>query len=271
MNEKQIKSIVEAVLSGLPQTSSLLVRGDIPIEASARHVHLSQEAFAALFGAGEPTQKRALSQPGEFLAEQRLSIATPHGMIENIAVLGPLRPVTQVELSFTDCRKLGLSAPLRLSGDLRGAADVTLIGPAGAYQANGSVIVAQNHIHMTPADAKNFQVSDDDFVAVRAQTARPVVFENVAVRVSEKFALTMHIDFDEANACMLGNDAVGTIANTAMQIQNIKAIAIEDKVITEARAKELCKTGNVMLRKGTIVTPSARDVFIQAKIEISEA
>ena len=275
MNEQQVQSIVEAVLSGLPRIAddrgrSSLLALPIPIEASARHVHLSAEAFAALFGPGELTQVRALSQPGEFLSAQRVNIVSPKGMLENIAVLGPLRKATQVELSLTDCRKLGLRAPVRLSGDLTGAADCVLLGPAGVYEAKGSVIVAQNHVHMTPRDAAGFCVRDGDMIAVRAQTARPVTFEQVAVRVSEKFALAMHIDFDEANACGLDDGSVGAVVNAECSMLNAQcnAVASEEKVVTEARAKELCKAGTVTLRRGTIVTPSARDVFRAAKCEV---
>ena len=273
MNEQQIQEIVAQVLAGMPQVAddrgrSSLQNASIPIEASARHVHLSEEAFRALFGPGELTQTRALSQPGEFLAAQRVSVVTPKGMLENIAVLGPLRKAVQVELSLTDCRKLGLNAPLRLSGNLQGAADTALVGPAGVYEARGSVIVAQNHVHMTPGDAKKYSVRDGDMIALRAQTARPVTFEQVAVRVSENFALAMHIDFDEANACMLDNGSVGAVVNAECRNENAEILAIEDKVITEARAKELCKTGQITLRRGTLITPSAKDVFHAANCEV---
>jgi len=280
MNEQQLKSIVESVLAEMQapnQTPKQPIplhggvaegRGGVPIEASARHVHLSAEAFTALFGPGELTQTRALSQPGEFLAGQRVGVITPKGMIENVAVLGPLRPATQVELSLTDCRKLGLKAPVRLSGNLAGAADCVLVGPAGIYEARGSVIVAQNHIHMTPADASAYGLHDGAFVAVCAETARPVIFEQVAVRVSEKFALAMHIDFDEANACALVDGSVGMLNAKCLMLNEAPASVCEDKVITEARAKELSRTGRVTLRRGTIVTPSAKDIFNAAKCEV---
>ncbi|MCL2531525.1 MAG: phosphate propanoyltransferase [Oscillospiraceae bacterium] len=263
MNEQQIKEIVASVLAGLvqDQASQAGVLAGIPIEASARHVHLNAQSFAALFGAGELKQVRALSQPGEFLSEQRVSIATPKGMLENIAVLGPLRKATQVELSLSDCRQLGLDAPLRLSGDLADAAEVTLIGPAGVFQAKNSTIVAKNHVHMNPNDAATFCVKDGDLVSVRAQTARPVVFEQVPVRVRENFTLAMHIDFDEANACMLHTQR-------AVQ-QAAPEHVIAEKVITETRAKQLCERGGqVLLHKGTIITPSARDMFSQYKCEV---
>ncbi|MCL2445876.1 MAG: phosphate propanoyltransferase [Oscillospiraceae bacterium] len=261
MNEQQIKEIVASVLAGAGQGQAGVLTG-IPIEASARHVHLNAQSFAALFGQGELKQVRALSQPGEFLSEQRVSIATPKGMLENIAVLGPLRKATQVELSLTDCRTLGIEAPLRLSGDLTGAAEVTLIGPAGVFQAKQSTIVAKHHVHMSPKDAAKFCVKDGDLVSVRAQTARPVVFEQVVVRVRENFTLAMHIDFDEANACMLHTQR-------AVQHTQPEQAIIADKVITETRAKELCALGAaVCLHKGTIITPSAKDIFSQHKSEV---
>ena len=207
MNENEIRSIVEKVLSQVAESKK-----PIPIEASARHVHLNKEAVELLFGKGAKlTKKRDLSQPGEFLSEQRLKLVTAKGELVNVAVLGPERKAVQVELSMTDCRTLGIKAPVNLSGDLSGAGDVLLVSPNACLDAKGSVIVAQNHIHMTPADAAYYGVSDSQSVKVRANTARPVTFENVVIRVSEKFALAMHIDFDEANACCLGKADTGTI------------------------------------------------------------
>lgn len=207
MNENEIRSIVEKVLSQVGESKK-----PIPIEASARHVHLSKEAVELLFGKGATlTKKRDLSQPGEFLSEQRLKLVTAKGELVNVAVLGPERKAVQVELSMTDCRSLGIKAPINLSGDLSGAGDVLLVSPTACLNAKGSVIVAQNHIHMTPADAAYYGVSDGQSVKVSANTSRPVTFDNVIIRVSEKFALAMHIDFDEANACCLGKADTGTI------------------------------------------------------------
>ena len=207
MNENEVRSIVEKVLCQLQGGKK-----PIPMEASARHVHLTTEAVELLFGKGTRlTKKRDLSQPGEFLSEQRLKLVTAKGELVNVAVLGPERKAVQVELSMTDCRTLGINGPVNLSGDLSGAGDVLLVSPNGCLDAKGSVIVAQNHIHMTPADAAEYGVKDGQSVKVRANTARPVTFENVIIRVSEKFALAMHIDFDEANACCLGKNDTGTL------------------------------------------------------------
>ena len=176
------------------------------IEASARHVHLTTQAVEALFGPGARlTKKRDLSQPGEFLSEQRVKLVTPKGEIANVAVLGPERGAVQVELSLTDARGLGVAAPVH------GAGDVYVVGHHGMIGALGSVIAAKAHIHMTPADAARLGVKDGDLVRVRARTSRPVTFDQVVVRVKGSFALAMHIDFDEANGCGLGRGDMGEI------------------------------------------------------------
>jgi len=268
MTEPQLNSIVEAVLAALPsQPLNPEACPLIPVESSARHVHLTREAVGKLFGPGAAlAQKRALSQPGEFLSEQRVKIVTPGGELDNVAVLGPTRKAVQVEISMTDTCALGIPAPVRLSGDLRGAADVVLIGPAGAFEAPGSAIVAQAHVHLTPADARRLCVNDGGVLRVRTGSARAVTFENVIARVSEKFALAMHVDFDEANACGLAPGDMGQLVGQCT-MHNAQC-AIDEKLITEERAKGLVSQGGLVLRRGTIVTPAARDVFTQAKIEI---
>ncbi len=207
MNENQIREIVARVISSIDNNEA-----SIPVEASARHVHLTKEAVEILFGKGVTlTKKRDLSQPGEFLSEQRIKLVTSKGEISNVAVLGPERKAVQVELSMTDCRALGIKAPVNLSGDLNGAGDVYLVSDNGIYNASESVIVAKNHIHMTPSDAEKFGVKDSQSVKVRVETSRPVTFEDVIIRVNPNFALAMHIDFDEANACCLDKDSKGKI------------------------------------------------------------
>ncbi len=208
MNENEIRAIVSRVLADMTGE-----KNPVPIESSARHVHLTKEAVECLFGKGTTlTKKRDLSQPGEFLSEQRLKLVTAKGEIANVAVLGPERKAVQVELSMTDCRSLGIKAPVNLSGDLTGAGDVYLVSENAVYDAKQSVIVAQNHIHMTPSDAEYYGVKDNQSVRVTTNTPRPVTFENVLIRVSPKFALAMHIDFDEANACCLGKDSTGKLS-----------------------------------------------------------
>lgn len=213
INEAEIRSIVEKVLSGLPEAGAKAAGPDtFPVEASARHVHLTKEAVEALFGPGAKlTCKRMLSQPGEFLSEQRVRIVTAKNEIANVAVLGPERSAVQAELSVTDSRTLGINAPVNLSGDLQGAANVYLVGPCGMIEAKASAIVAKAHIHMTPQDAQNFGVRDGEHVKAEILSDRPVIFGDVVVRVKSSFALAMHIDFDEANACLLGKETRGRI------------------------------------------------------------
>ena len=216
ISEGEIRELVQRVLAqcggmDLPGASCPGDRGFL-IEASARHVHLTTQAVEALFGPGARlTKKRDLSQPGEFLSEQRVKLVTPKGEIANVAVLGPERGAVQVELSLTDARGLGVAVPVNLSGDLTGAGDVYLVGDHGMIAAPGSVIAAKAHIHMTPADAARLGVKDGDLVRVRARTSRPVTFDQVVVRVKGSFALAMHIDFDEANGCGLGRGDMGEI------------------------------------------------------------
>jgi len=269
MTEPQLSSIVEAVLASLPRSDQPSAAcPSIPVEASARHVHLTKEAVEKLFGPGAAlTKKRALSQPGEFLSEQRVKIVTTAGEIDLVAVLGPVRRAVQVEISTTDALTLGIAAPIRLSGNLSGAADVALIGPAGVYEAPGSAIAAQAHVHMPPADAGCFGVLDGQALSVRVGSARAVTFENVVARVSERFALAMHIDFDEANACGLQPGDMGALMGQCA-IPNAQCAAIEEKLITEAKAKNMISQGKLVLRRGTIVTPAARDIFTQAKMKI---
>lgn len=211
MNENEIKEIVRKVLAQSMGEDCQNCDG-FTVEASARHVHLSTADVEKLFGKGAKlTKKRDLSQPGEFLSEQRVKLVTPKGEIKNVAVLGPERKATQVELSVTDTRSLGIKAPVNQSGNLNNAGDVMIFSDNAFIEAKQSVIVAQNHIHMTPADAEKFGVKDSEHVSVKVKTARPVTFDDVVIRVSPKFALAMHIDFDEANACCLDKDTKGYI------------------------------------------------------------
>ena len=176
------------------------------VETSARHVHLTQADIETLFGAGyQLTNKKDLSQPGQFACEEKVTVIGPKGSLK-ASILGPARPASQVELSLTDARTIGLAGvPVRESGDIAGSVGCVLEGPCGKVELKEGVIAAKRHIHMTPADAEVFGVSDKDIVNVKLDTARPLVFGDVVVRVSEKFALAMHIDTDESNAaCAFG-------------------------------------------------------------------
>lgn len=191
-------------------TEQLVHRLFVELEASGRHVHVTREQAQTLFGHGL-TPRRPLSQPGQYLANERVTVVGPKGTFENVAVLGPERKEAQVEISLTDGRTLGVEAPVRLSGDVSGTPGVTLIGPAGTVTLNQGVIAAQRHIHLTPEDARNFGVKDKQVVKLQTFTARPVIFQDVAVRVSPEFASYVHLDYDEANACGFAKGDLGRI------------------------------------------------------------
>lgn len=182
----------------------------VELEASGRHVHLTAEQAAVLFGHGL-TEKRPLSQPGQFLAHERVTLVGPKGKLSNVAVLGPERPEGQVEISLTDGVSLGIRPPIRLSGDVKGTPGITVEGPAGTVSMTEGVMAAQRHIHMTPEDAALQNVKDGETVRLKTLTARPVVFDEVAVRVSPKFRTYVHLDYDEANACGLEPGDLGMI------------------------------------------------------------
>ena len=180
----------------------------VELEASGRHVHLSKEAALALFGHAL-TEKRPLSQPGQFVCNERVSLIGEKGRIDNVAVLGPERSECQTELSMTDCVTLGVKPVVRPSGDVKNAPTVML--EANGKRTSSPAIVAQRHIHMTPDDAKLRGLSDGDTVKLHTLTARPVTFEKVTVRVSPKFTTYAHLDYDEANACGFQKGDLGLI------------------------------------------------------------
>jgi propanediol utilization protein len=303
VDKEEIRKIVEKVLEkkglyggaegeGSCPGSGQAEKPAVPVEVSARHVHLTREALDTLFGPGSGlTEKRALSQPGEFLSQERVRLIGPKGDIGNVAILGPLRKAVQAEISLTDARVLGIEAPLRLSGNLSGAADLYIAGPAGVLHAKGAAIVAKNHIHLRPQDAKALGVLDGAAVRVRVNTARPLVFEDVAVRVRDTFMPAMHIDFDEANACMLGTENKAEILGEALPppeaLPSPEAAPRREAVpppeaapvsppkpqkilVTEAEAKRLVagRGGSVSFPKGSIITPAAKDVFSAAACSV---
>lgn len=172
------------------------------IETSARHVHVSRRVLDILFGEGyELTAKKDLSQPGQFACEERVQVIGPKNSFPAVSILGPVRPETQVELSAGDARSIGIKAPIRESGDLEGSAGCKLVGPKGEVELKDGVIIAKRHIHMTPEDAEKYGLADKQVVSVKVDTAeRSLIFGDVVVRVSPKYALAMHIDTDESNA-----------------------------------------------------------------------
>ena len=200
MENTDLQSAVEAVLKRL----------FIELEASGRHVHVTKEQAMALFG--HPlTPKRPLSQPGQYLANERVTVVGPKGKFENVAVLGPEREAGQVEISLTDGRTLGITPPVRLSGDVANSPGAILRSDRGQVTLQEGVICAQRHIHMIPETAKQMGVQDKQTVKLQVFTDRPVIFDDVVVRVSEKFADFVHLDYDEANACGFQTGDLGRI------------------------------------------------------------
>ena len=182
------------------------------VETSARHVHVTQEDLETLFGKGhELTKKKDLSQPGQFACEEKVTIVGSKKEMK-ASILGPVRPETQVELSLTDARSIGVDAPIRESGDVAGSGACKLVGPAGEVELKEGVIAAKRHIHATPEDAEKLGVKDKDVVSVKIDTeGRSLVFGDVVVRVSPKYTLAMHIDTDESNAAACGREVFGEI------------------------------------------------------------
>ncbi|MEW6556641.1 MAG: phosphate propanoyltransferase [Elusimicrobiota bacterium] len=173
---------------------------------SNRHIHLCQEDLEKLFGTGyKLTKDRDLMQPGEFASKESVSIKGPKNEIKNVRVLGPVRKFTQIEISKTDTFILGVNAPLRVSGDIKNSAPITVISPNGLIELKEGCIVAKRHVHFTPKDAEFFQVKDGENISVKVESERGLVFDNVVARVRENMALEFHIDTDEANAAGIKN------------------------------------------------------------------
>lgn len=178
----------------------------IPVGISVRHIHLSIMDLEILFGEGYTLKKnKDLTQTGQFAAEESVMLATCKSFIENVRILGPVRKDTQIELSLTDCFKLGISAPVKESGNIEGTTGVVVIGPKGVINLEKGVMIAARHIHMNPKDANEFDVKNGDIVSVKTEGIRSIIFNNVIIRVRDDFVLDFHIDTDEANAALLKN------------------------------------------------------------------
>ena len=191
-------------------TQQVMARLFVELEASGRHVHVTKQQALRLFG--HPlTPERDLSQPGQYLAKERVTVVGPKGKFENVAVLGPERPEAQVEISLTDGRVLGITPPVRLSGDVAGTPGAVLEGPMGTVRLQQGVLAAKRHIHMNPQDAKVMGVEDKQVVKLRTYTDRPVVFDDMVVRVHPSFQTRVHLDYDEANACGFQNGDLGRL------------------------------------------------------------
>lgn len=185
---------------------------EIPMGISNRHIHLSERDLAACFGGDYQLQQlKDLSQPGQYAAKETVTICGPRGAIEKVRVLGPVRKQTQAEILAGDCFKLGIRPYVRLSGELAGSAPITVIGPKGAVYLTEGAIVAQRHIHMTPEDAGNYQVTDQQLVSIRCHGERGGILEQVAIRVTNESALECHLDIEEANAMGLSAKSIITI------------------------------------------------------------
>lgn len=185
----------------------------ILVEISARHAHVSEEHLAILFGEGyKLTPKKDLSQPGQFACEERVDLVGERGTLKNVTILGPTRPFSQVEITATEARTLGVKALIRESGLIDGTFGCTLVGPQGSVVLDKGVIVAKRHIHVTPSEAAVYGVSDKEIIMVKVTSEdRSLIYGDVVVRVSEKFAAAMHIDTDEANAAGLSGAVFGEI------------------------------------------------------------
>ncbi len=210
MNEQEIAALVGKIIAEQcgpngcyqPEGDDMIV----PIGVSNRHIHLSSADFEQLFGVGaEMTHFKDLSQPGQFACKEVMTLVGPGGAIERVRLLGPARKQTQVEVSVADCFKLGVRAPLRDSGDLAGSSPITIVGPKGSIYLEEGCIIALKHIHMHTDDAARLGLKDKDHVNVQTCGERNLMFQEVLIRVSDKFKLEMHIDMDEANAASLTN------------------------------------------------------------------
>ena len=204
--ERKIREELEKILKEDNNNNEFMV------EASGRHVHLSKEHLEQLFGKGyELTIAKELSQPGQYAAKERIRVIGPKGEFSNVVILGPCRDFSQVELSLTDCKDIGIKGVLRESGKIEGTPGI-LIGVGENYiQLDKGAIVAKRHIHMTPEDAEKLNVKDNELVKVKVIGESPVIFDDVLIRVKSSFRLSMHIDYDEANACGYTSGVKGSI------------------------------------------------------------
>ncbi|MED3561951.1 phosphate propanoyltransferase [Bacillus xiapuensis] len=276
MNEQAIRTIVEEVIQQLVKKDSR--PNTIPIAVSARHCHLSQDDLEMLFGKGYELSKKAdLSQPGQFAANETVVIVGPRGSIEKVRILGPARSLTQVEVSKTDAVKLGLNPPVRESGNIASSASITLVGPKGSVFKNEGLIIAQAHIHMHPDDAAHFGVENGEYVRIRTDGERPVSFEKVLIRVSPRYKLEMHIDTDEANSGLITSGQAGVLVkdgeSQARPLATLKdpvqpmepgAVIFQKNLLTKRDVQAL-QSDMISVRKGTIVTPLARDAARELK------
>ncbi|MEQ6388105.1 phosphate propanoyltransferase [Bacillaceae bacterium S4-13-58] len=211
MQEQELKNLIKDVTLKVLQEQKGN-QDSIPIAVSNRHIHLAPEHVERLFGKGyQLTKVKDLSQPGQFAAKETVTLIGPKGKIEKVRILGPSRGKTQVEISLFDGYTLGEKPPVRNSGDIEGTPSITIQGPRGQLKIDQGLICAARHIHMHPDDAEFFQVENGQHIQIQVDGPRGVIFQNVLIRVSEKYRLEMHIDIDEANAAQIGQGARGKI------------------------------------------------------------
>lgn len=306
MTEEDVRQAVRAAVKSQLRDCPVSVCTVIP-EISARHVHLSLKDAEALFGVGyQLKKKKDISQPGQYICEERVVLIGPKGQISNVAVLGPLRDHTQVEISLTDSRALGLAVPVRMSGNLKGAADIYLMNGRNMVRAEAAAIAAKNHIHMTPEDACRLGLSEGQTVNVRMRTERPLTFCHVPVRIDANARLAFHMDTDEANSCGYrdGDEAIietgsfteqGKLVEVVRRSASLEScqaikeltekitdcngdgrfnapmpqekVAFRGKLLTEQLALGLVKDGCILeLQKGTVITPMAGDALRRCKV-----
>ena len=207
-----VEEITKMVLQAIESTNTKKPEFKVPVGISARHIHLTQEDVEKLFGKGYQLTKKKELMGGQFASNEQCTIVgLKLRAIENVRILGPVRSKSQVEISATDARTLGVKAPTRQSGDIKGSAPIALVGPKGAIYLEEGCIVAARHIHLCPEDAKAAGVKDNDFVTVRMGNERGALLDNVKIRVHESFTTEMHIDTDEANACQVRQDELAAI------------------------------------------------------------
>ena len=260
-----VKKIIEQEITGLMPSSR-----PIPIGVSGRHLHISREDLDAIYGKGyELTEDRPLTQPGQYAAKERVTLVGPKGVIENVRILGPVRKQTQIEISFTDARRLGVNPPIRDSGDLAGSPGITIVGPEGSVTLKEGVIIAKRHIHMTPQDAEEYKVVDGEIVRVVCGDERKLIFDEVLIRVSENYRLDFHLDFDEANAAGVNTGDLCYLLKKNGEVEVPEKKEVIRRLVTEADVRDAEKKGlKIILVKGTIITPLALEMGLSRGVII---
>lgn len=284
MDQELLRQIITKIVRKLLSNGPVSIADKpFPIGVSNRHVHLSQGDLEILFGKGYTLKEKSeLSQPGQFAAVETVMLAGSKGCLEQVRVLGPVRRQTQAEISGSDTFKLGVCAPVRESGKLEGSGEITVIGPKGSIHIKEGLIVAQRHIHMQPADAESYGVVDGQTVQVKAGSERGLTFDNVVVRVSDKFSLEFHIDMDEANSAgVRQGDKTAYLLNpgspsdiktdsSPLSAKGKEELVVEPlKLISEETVRQAWKrNAALVINKGVLCTPLARDTIKELGVKV---